>query len=294
MAVLVQMKTFDHTNSVTKEARLRQILREIGSCLVAFSGGADSAFLAVVAHRELGDRALAVTAESPSYPRHQRDIALDVVTSFGLRHEFIRSDEIDDPNYARNPVNRCYFCKQELYTKLAALARDREVQWVLDGNNADDTGDYRPGRQAGRELSIRSPLIEAGLTKAEIRDLSRQLGIPTWDLPASACLSSRVPYGEPVTPEKLRMIDEGESVLRELGFRQSRVRHHGDVARVEISRDELPRALSMEMFEALSSRFKEIGFRVVAVDVDGYRVGALNETLHQIAPAPSEGPVGTS
>jgi uncharacterized protein len=279
------MKTFDHSNRDLKESRLRQVLRDLDSCLVAFSGGVDSAYLAVVAGQELGDRSIAVTAESPSYPRYQRDIAVDVAERFGLRHEFIQSEEIDDPNYASNPVNRCYFCKQELYTKLGEMARGRGIRWIVDGNNADDTGDYRPGRQAGRELLVRSPLIEADLTKSEIRELSRGMGLPTWDLPASACLSSRVPYGEAVTPEKLRMIDQGETALRELGFRQCRVRHHGDVARIEIAREELPRALSIETFEILSARFKAIGFRFVTVDVDGYRTGALNETLHQVRTA---------
>jgi uncharacterized protein len=189
---------------------------------------------------------------------------------------------MEDPNYIQNPSNRCYFCKQELYSELQKMAELRGFEHVVDGNNLDDTGDYRPGRQAGRELEIRSPLIEAGLTKQDIRELSRLQGLPTWDQPASACLSSRIPYGSPVTAEKLRMIDRGEEIMRMLGFNQTRVRHHGEIARIEIARDEMPKALSVEMFDRLSREFKRIGFRFVAVDVDGYRTGALNEVLTQI------------
>jgi uncharacterized protein len=223
-----------------------------------------------------------VTAESPSYPSYQRKIAVDLVTRYGFSHEFIASDEMSDTNYVENPSNRCYFCKHELYTKLQNRAMQRDFQYVVDGNNLDDTGDYRPGRQAGRELQIRSPLIEAQLNKAEIRELSHLQGLPTWDQPASACLSSRIPYGSPVTAEKLRMIDQGEEMMRALGFSQTRVRHHGEIARIEIAREEMPGALTLEMFERLSREFKRIGFRFVAVDVDGYRTGALNEVLTQI------------
>jgi uncharacterized protein len=271
-----------HQEMAEKEERLRRILREMESCIVAFSGGVDSSYLAVIAHQELGSKALAVTAESPSYPTAQRNIAAGIVERYGLRHRFIESDEMSDANYVQNPSNRCYFCKHELYTRLQSVAANEGFRFVLDGNNLDDTADYRPGRQAGRELEIRSPLIEAQLTKAEIRELSRRLGLATWSQPASACLSSRIPYGSEVTVEKLQMIDRGEEIMRDLGFSQTRVRHHGEIARIEIAREELPKALSIEMFEILSREFKRIGFRFVAVDVDGYRTGALNEVLTQI------------
>jgi pyridinium-3,5-biscarboxylic acid mononucleotide sulfurtransferase len=262
-----------------KEQRLRSLVRSYDSLIVAFSGGADSAYLAYVAHNELGERALAVTGDSASYPTFQRELADRLTKQFGIPHEIVFTEEFEDTNYTSNPPNRCYYCKNELYAKLAELAQTRGFAIICDGSNADDVGDYRPGRQAAREIGVQSPLEECGLTKAEIRELSRRRGLPTWNEPASACLSSRVPYGQVVTIEKLSMVDKAEIALKELGFRQVRVRHHGEVARIEVAEEELPRALDSEMAGRMSAALKALGFRYVALDLEGYRTGSLNEVL---------------
>ncbi|HEY3384458.1 MAG TPA: ATP-dependent sacrificial sulfur transferase LarE [Vicinamibacterales bacterium] len=262
-----------------KEQALRRVLSDLGSVVVAFSGGVDSAFLAVAATVVLGDRVLCVTADSPSYPSHHRALALRIAGDFHLRHEFLVTNEMDRPDYRANPSNRCYYCKQELFGRLSQLARERGFSVIADGNNADDRGDYRPGRQAAREQGIRSPLDEAGLTKSEIRQLSRRMGLPTWDEPASACLSSRIPYGSEVTVEKLRMIEQAEEVLHSLGLRHCRVRHHGDVARLELPREDMNKALEDGIRDALVRDLKAIGYRYVSLDLQGYRTGSLNEVL---------------
>jgi len=263
---------------IHKERALCDTLASLGSVIVAYSGGADSAYLAFIAHRTLGDRAVAVTADSPSYPERHRQLAIQIARDFGLRHQIIQTSELERPEYRANPSNRCYYCKHELYTHLSRIAAGRGAV-IVDGNNADDRGDYRPGRQAAREFGVRSPLDEVDLSKEEIRALSRQAGLPTWNEPASACLSSRIPYHTEVTDEKLRTIERAEQALRALGFRVFRVRHHDDLARIEIARDEMPRALDPDLSAAIVRALKEAGYRYVSLDLQGYRTGSLNEGL---------------
>ena len=262
-----------------KERDLARLLMSLRSVIVAFSGGVDSAYLAYVANRELGGRALAVTGDSASYPTFQRQLAERLTSQFGIRHRIVFTEEFEDPNYTSNPPNRCYYCKSELYTRLRDLAVECGFDSICDGTNADDVGDYRPGRQAALEMGVRSPLLECGMTKADIRELARHAGLPSWNEPASACLSSRVPYGEVVTIGKLSMVDRAEIALKKLGFRQVRVRHHGDIARIEVAEGEMGRALDADMVRRMSAALKSLGFKYVALDLEGYRTGSLNEAL---------------
>lgn len=263
----------------TKQGRLLAGLREMGSAIVAYSGGADSAYLAWAAYRALGVGAVAITADSASFPEsHKRD-AEEFAREHGFRHEYIETHEFDNPDYVKNDRNRCFHCKDELFNRLDEVARERRIENVIYGVNVDDLGDYRPGQEAAKLHQVKAPLVDAGLTKAEIRELSRRAGLATWDRPASACLSSRIPYGTPVTIENVKTVDRGEDAIRALGFRQFRVRFHGDVVRIEIAPEELERAMTAEMARRFTAIFKPLGFHYVTLDLEGYRQGSLNAVL---------------
>ncbi|CAN5729548.1 ATP-dependent sacrificial sulfur transferase LarE [soil metagenome] len=261
-----------------KRERLAQILRECSSVVVGYSGGVDSVFLARLATELLGaENVLAVTGKSDSLASWMEDMAREVAERFDIPWMELETEEMADPRYTANPSNRCYYCKTELWGKLREVAQARGLRVVVDGSNADDVGDHRPGALAAREHGVRSPLLEAGLTKAEIREWSRELGLPTWDQPAAPCLSSRIPYGLAVTPERLRQIEAAEGALRQLGLRDFRVRHHGEAARLEVHPSELPRLLAER--RTIARCVREVGFRRVLLDLEGYRRGALNEGL---------------
>jgi pyridinium-3,5-biscarboxylic acid mononucleotide sulfurtransferase len=268
-----------------KEQALGALFRAMGSVLVAYSGGVDSSYVAFIASAELGARALCVTGDSPSLAAHQRTQAVETAARFNFRQEIIQTAEMQDARYTANAGDRCYFCKTELYDKLKPRAEACGFQFVVDGSTTDDLGDYRPGRRAAAEHGVRSPLIEVGLSKREVRALSRRAGLPTWNAPASPCLSSRIAYGTPVTIARLRTVETGEEIMRALGFREFRVRHHDELVRLEIAPQELERALDRQVVDELARRFRALGFRYVTLDLHGYRTGAMNEILNKTQPS---------
>ncbi len=262
-----------------KQEKLFDLLRSMGRVLIAYSGGTDSAYLAWAANRVLGTNAIAVTADSASIPEsHKRD-AEAFARDCGFVHEYIETREFENPDYVKNDPDRCFHCKDELFTRLADVGRERGIEHVIYGVNMDDLGDYRPGQKAAKLHGVKAPLVDAGLYKAEIRELSRIAGLATWDRPASACLSSRIPYGTPVTAQNVKTVETGEEAIRALGFRQFRVRFHGELVRLEIARDELASALTLEMAEKFTAIFKPLGFHYVTIDLEGYRQGSLNAVL---------------
>jgi uncharacterized protein len=281
MASLVSLgaSKLDAASLAQKQEKLFSILAGMRRVIVAYSGGTDSAYLAWAAHRALGRDAIAITADSASIPEsHKRD-AEAFARECGFRHEYIETHEFDNPDYVKNDPNRCFHCKDELFTELDAVGRERAIEHIVYGVNVDDLGDYRPGQRAAKLHEVEAPLVDAGLTKAEIRELSRLANLSTWDRPAAACLSSRIPYGTAVTVENVKTVEVGEEAIRALGFRQFRVRFHGELVRIEIAKDELARALTPEMAQAFVEIFKPLGFHYVTIDLEGYRQGSLNSVL---------------
>lgn len=276
-----------------KLQRLQSIISGYGSLIVAYSGGVDSAYLMSVAHDVLGEKAMAVTAKSPSLPASELAEATDLATKFGWRHRIIETQEVSDPRYAKNDARRCYFCKSNLYARLAELFPSDEWPAIANGTNVDDLGDYRPGLDAASERRVNSPLVDAGLTKDDIRSLSKEAGLPTWDKPAQACLASRVPYGTPVTIETLSRIEAAEEALRDLGFRQLRVRHHGKTARIEVPEEDLAALIVPETRKEIVRRLRKVGYVYVTLDLAGYRSGSLNEVLPESSAASSASPVAS-
>jgi uncharacterized protein len=269
-----------------KQRKLIRLLRDLGRVIVAYSGGTDSAYLAWAATEALGGDAIAITADSASIPQsHKRD-AETFAREFSIRHEYVQTREFENPEYVRNDANRCFHCKDELFTVLERVGQERGFSIIVYGVNKDDLGDYRPGQRAARLHKVQTPLVDAELTKAEIRELSRRAGLPTWDRPAAACLSSRIPYGTPVTIENIRTVEIGEEEVKALGFRQFRTRFHGELVRIEIAPEELPRALDIEMARKLTGIFRRLGYKYVTLDLEGYRQGSLNEVLLPLASEP--------
>lgn len=262
-----------------KYEHLKSLFREMDSVAVAYSGGVDSALVLAVAHSVLKERTLAVTGNSASLAQRERTAATELANTLGVEHCLIDTEEVASPDYAANPTNRCYYCKSELYSKLKEVADQRRLKTIVNGTNVDDLGDHRPGLESAREADVRSPLCEAGFTKQDVRDLARQLGLPVWDKPAMPCLSSRIPYEQAVTPEKLKMIEQAEDFLIALGFTQLRVRHYGESARIELPSEDLPRFYKENLFEPTRQQFLEIGFNQVTVDPEGFRSGRLNEAV---------------